>query len=78
MFASVDLHYLFVVFSVETSDGQIKGEEGQLINAGQENESIVVRGYFSYPGPDGVEYKVTYTADENGFHPEGAHIPKTQ
>lgn len=32
-------------------------------------------GSFSYTGPDGAQYTITYTADEAGFHPEGAHLP---
>lgn len=32
-------------------------------------------GSFSYTGPDGVQYSITYTADEEGFHPQGAHLP---
>lgn len=65
-------------FSVETSDGQTKEEQGQIVNPGQENESMSVSGRYSYPGPDGVLYEVTYTADDTGFHPEGAHIPKPE
>lgn len=38
-------------------------------------ESESVSGSFSYTGPDGVQYSITYTADENGFHPQGAHLP---
>lgn len=32
-------------------------------------------GSYSYTGPDGVQYTITYTADADGFHPQGAHIP---
>lgn len=34
-----------------------------------------VSGSYSYTGPDGVQYSITYTADEEGFHPQGAHLP---
>ncbi|XP_047984032.1 flexible cuticle protein 12-like isoform X2 [Leguminivora glycinivorella] len=63
-------------FVAETSNGIKHQEEGQLQNVGTENEAISVRGQFSYVGQDGVQYTVTYVADENGFQPQGAHIPK--
>ncbi|XP_011636232.1 flexible cuticle protein 12-like [Pogonomyrmex barbatus] len=63
-------------FGYELSDGQAHQESAQLVNAGQENESLVVRGSFSYVDPEtNVRYTVNYVADENGFHPEGAHLP---
>lgn len=35
----------------------------------------VVTGFYSYPGPDGVPYTVTYIADKNGYRASGSHIP---
>ena len=44
-------------------------------NLGSENESISVRGSFSFVGDDGQTYIVTYIAEENGFQPSAPHIP---
>ncbi|XP_067645790.1 larval cuticle protein 65Ag1-like [Eurosta solidaginis] len=62
-------------FNLETSDGKTHQEEGQLKNVGAEDETIVVRGSFSFVADDGQTYTVNYVADENGFQPEGAHLP---
>ncbi|KAH8342511.1 hypothetical protein KR059_010751 [Drosophila kikkawai] len=62
-------------YSLETSDGSSKQEQGQLKNAGTENESLAVRGSFSFVADDGQTYTVNYIADENGFQPVGAHLP---
>lgn len=37
--------------------------------------SQVVQGRYSYPAPDGTPITIEYTADENGFRAQGAHIP---
>lgn len=60
----------------ETSDGTKKREEGQLKNVGTDDEAMAVQGTYEYVGDDGKVYRVSYTADENGFQPEGDHIPK--
>ncbi|RZC35318.1 Chitin bind 4 domain containing protein [Asbolus verrucosus] len=62
-------------FGVETSDGFKHEQTGKLKNAGTEDEALSVKGSYSYVGPDGRTYTVNYTADENGFQPEGEHIP---
>ncbi|XP_075160658.1 larval cuticle protein 65Ag1-like [Haematobia irritans] len=62
-------------FALETSDGKTHQEEGSLKNVGSEDEAIVVRGSYSFIADDGQTYTVNYVADENGFQPEGAHLP---
>ena len=63
--------------SFETSNGISQQESGDVINVGQENEQIQVRGSYSYTDPaTQITYTVNYIADENGFQPEGDHIPQ--
>ncbi|KAI5631976.1 insect cuticle protein domain-containing protein [Phthorimaea operculella] len=57
-------------FSFLTSDGTGHEQRGQLKNPGSENAAVSAKGQYSWVGPDGVNYKVTYTADENGYQPE--------
>lgn len=63
--------------SVETSNGIRQIETGEIKNPGQENVGIAVRGSYTWTAPNGIEYTVNYVADENGFRPEGVHLPKT-
>ncbi|XP_017470790.1 PREDICTED: larval cuticle protein 8-like [Rhagoletis zephyria] len=62
-------------YSLKTSDGTSKQEDGHLVNPGAEDEHIVAQGSFSFVGDDGQTYTVNYIADENGFQPQGAHLP---
>ena len=63
-------------FAFETSDGVSKTEQGELKTFGPESAAVVVRGSYNYVAADGQTYTVNYVADENGFQPEGAHLPK--
>jgi hypothetical protein len=65
---------LFPCYSFETGDGTKAEQSGQLKNLGPDDDGEVVTGSFSYVAPDGITYSVTYTADENGFQPQGSHL----
>ncbi|XP_014473827.1 PREDICTED: flexible cuticle protein 12-like [Dinoponera quadriceps] len=62
-------------YSYETGNGIQAQEDGHLNYQGTDDEAIEARGGYSYTGDDGQVYQVTYVANENGFQPEGAHLP---
>lgn len=66
-FRIIDIVFLFDFW---TENGIKAEEQGELKNKGTDNEIQSVRGSYSYTGPDGVLYEVTYIADENGFQPQ--------
>jgi hypothetical protein len=61
-------------YSYDTENGISVAETGQPKNIGP-NQIESVKGQYSYTAPDGTPILVTYTADENGFLPSGAHLP---
>ncbi|XP_034658678.1 endocuticle structural protein SgAbd-6 [Drosophila subobscura] len=62
-------------FGYETSDGVTRQEQAELKNAGTDHEALSVRGSVSWVAPDGQTYTLHYIADENGFQPQGDHLP---
>lgn len=56
-------------YDFETSNGIRADASGVATNGVQS------QGSFGYKGDDGQDYSITYTADENGFQPQGAHLP---
>ncbi|XP_042888218.1 cuticle protein CP14.6-like [Penaeus japonicus] len=58
-------------FDFETANGIVVSEHGNL---GVE-EAINSAGSFSYTAPDGTPVSLQFVADENGFQPQGAHLP---
>ncbi|XP_053602686.1 endocuticle structural glycoprotein SgAbd-2-like [Plodia interpunctella] len=63
-------------YSYETGNGIAAQERGYLKNPGiKDAEAQVAEGSFSYTSPEGVPISLRYVADENGFRPEGAHLP---
>ncbi|XP_073956987.1 flexible cuticle protein 12-like [Choristoneura fumiferana] len=61
--------------SFETSNGIQHQESGQLKNPGRDEEALNVQGSTQYNSPEGTPIRLDFTADENGYHPVGAHLP---
>ncbi|XP_075981268.1 uncharacterized protein LOC142979921 [Anticarsia gemmatalis] len=56
-------------YAYETENGIYAEESGVATNG------VQAQGGYSYTGDDGQVYSVKYTADENGFVPQGDHLP---
>ncbi|XP_026747598.1 pupal cuticle protein 20-like [Trichoplusia ni] len=62
-------------YNYETGNGISAHESGAPRAAGPEGLAVTAEGGFTYRAPDGQQISLTYTADENGFHPTGSHLP---
>lgn len=58
----------------ETADGVKREEEGAQKQIGEES-GATSRGSWSYSSPEGQNIALTFVADENGFQPQGDHLP---
>ncbi|XP_068083876.1 endocuticle structural glycoprotein SgAbd-3 [Anabrus simplex] len=61
-------------YSFKNSDGTEAEQSGQLKQIGAE-AGEAVQGSVTYTAPDGTLIRLTYTADENGYQPQGEHLP---
>ncbi|XP_066156875.1 endocuticle structural glycoprotein SgAbd-2-like [Euwallacea fornicatus] len=57
-------------YNYETANSISAEEQGEARGDGSK-----VYGSYSYISPEGERISITYTADENGFVPQGSHIP---
>ncbi|XP_063361333.1 endocuticle structural glycoprotein ABD-4-like [Cydia amplana] len=63
-------------WSYETGNGIAAEEQGYVKNLGvPDQEAQTAQGQYQYTAPDGQVIQLTYIADENGFQPQGAHLP---
>lgn len=74
--SDVFFFFSFLNSSYETSDGVARQEQAELKNVGTDHAALAVRGTISWVAADGQQYTLNYVADENGYRPEGAHLPK--
>ena len=62
------------IFSFETGNGIVVDETGFVKSAGPE-QIQVIQGSNAYTSPEGQVIQLQYIADENGYQPQGAHLP---
>ncbi|XP_018577183.1 endocuticle structural glycoprotein SgAbd-8-like [Anoplophora glabripennis] len=62
-------------WSFETGNGIVAQEQGQIKNAGSDNEAAEVQGSVQYTDSDGTPISLNYIANEDGFQPQGDHLP---
>ncbi|XP_012526106.1 endocuticle structural glycoprotein SgAbd-2 [Monomorium pharaonis] len=62
-------------YSFQTGNGIQAQEQGSLVKISKDEDANRVQGSFSYTDVDGNPISLSYTADENGFHPSGEHLP---
>ncbi|CAH0585859.1 unnamed protein product [Chrysodeixis includens] len=62
-------------FAYETDNGISGSAQGQLKAVSKDEAAVVVSGSNSYKSPEGQVIELSYVADENGYQPQGAHLP---
>lgn len=68
--------YLLSPISYETENGISASEQGQPKSVpGSPEPAEEVQGQYAYTAPDGTPINLQYLANENGFQPQGAHLP---
>lgn len=61
--------------SFQTADGVSRSEQGVQKQLGPQDVGEAIQGQISWTDNDGVSHSLTYTADENGYQPQGDLVP---
>ncbi|XP_045498190.1 larval cuticle protein LCP-17-like [Colias croceus] len=62
-------------YSYDTDTGISSSAQGKLKVVGKDEVALEVSGSNSYTSPEGQKVELTYIANENGYQPQGSHLP---
>ncbi|CAH1104435.1 unnamed protein product [Psylliodes chrysocephalus] len=62
-------------WSFQADNGISAQETSQIKNSNSQEPVEETQGNFEYTAPDGSSIQVRYIANEDGFQPQGAHLP---
>lgn len=68
-------YYFILSFSFQADNGISAQETSQIKNSNSQEPVEETQGNFEYTAPDGSSIQVRYIANEDGFQPQGAHLP---
>ncbi|KAK4880475.1 hypothetical protein RN001_008621 [Aquatica leii] len=71
-----EIKYPNYYFIYKTSNGITREEEGEITRSETGKETLVVRGFYSFIGPDNFLYFRQYIADDKGYR-EKSSVDKT-
>lgn len=54
--------------SYTTFEGTERQDAGSLVPTADGDQVLVLRGSYSFTTPEGLRFRVDYTADETGYH----------
>ncbi|KAF4520091.1 hypothetical protein B566_EDAN014196 [Ephemera danica] len=71
-----DMKLILVMAAALMALATAKPQSGKDATILAYSNDVGLQGYnFAWVAADGQTYTVTYVADENGFQPQGAHLP---
>ncbi len=66
---------MLLLFRFQTSDGVTREESGTQKQNGGAEPANEITGQVSWTSPEGELITLNYVANENGFQPQGSHVP---
>lgn len=71
----ISQYWLIAFFRYETDTGIAHDESGTFQQKGPEEGVVSAQGKYSFTSPEGEHVEISYIADDNGFQPQGSHVP---